>query len=464
MEITVTEEVPVAPPMDGHTAQTKLDTPTPKPSSNRGSSRKPRVGGADPVYGLEGKLVGGRYRIIGPIGEGGMGRVFKVTHAQLGKTYALKIIHHSLAQESESRDLFYREARVASSLAHPNVTNIIDFGEDQAVGAYMVMEYLDGELLSSALKREGRFSLKHSCETVLQIAEALQYIHSNDIIHCDISPENAFICRERGSKRRRERVKLLDFGLARSVRETDSDRISGTPSYLAPEQIQGENITAAADIYALGILFYELLVGHPPWTGNVTGVLAGHLEKKPQTPSDAIGNELDPAVESLILKALEKDPKERQRDMAAFVYELKTVMHMLGFTSRTRPTATRVIEKVVKRPTDRRADLAQLAFDSSRMPMAVLGSDGTIQLANPAFAKFVMGSPVQVEGLAIHSTPLAQVWDSLDADIHRAVRGRSVRRVIQLGDGDNRASSLVMRLDQGPNPGLALFSVHPLTE
>lgn len=138
-------------------------------------------------------VVAGRYRLEEPIGVGGMGRVYRARHLQLDKVFALKLMKTDFAGDSAAREQFYREARVASSLSHPNIVSIVDFGEDPALGAFMVMELLEGEPVTVRLHTEGRFPLRLACEVILQIAEALQYIHNRQIVHCDIKADNILI-------------------------------------------------------------------------------------------------------------------------------------------------------------------------------------------------------------------------------------------------------------------------------
>src|SRR5262249_46707963 len=135
-------------------------------------------------------LIGGRYQIVSRIGQGGMGKVYKVTHAHLSRTFALKIISSHVAETDEARELFYREARFASAMSHANITAVVDFGEDEKVGMFMVMEFVDGEPLNRGLFKEKKLSVKKACEIVLQVSEALHYIHKQNVVHCDIKTEN----------------------------------------------------------------------------------------------------------------------------------------------------------------------------------------------------------------------------------------------------------------------------------
>lgn len=416
---------------------------------------------ADPLAALRTPLVGGKYHIVERIGAGGMGKVFKVTHSQLGKTFALKIISDNLAGDDKVRELFYREARMASSLSHPNIASVVDFGEDPKLGAFMVMELLQGEALNKLLYREKRLGIRQAADIIRQLAEALSYIHSKGIVHCDLKTENILLCElPGGGPRRQKQVKLLDFGLAKNIsggRQTGS--LAGTPHYVAPERIRGEQPAPSTDIYGLGILFYEMLTGKVPWDGTVDQILHGHLHKQPVAPSRLIEGGLDPAVEQLVLRALAKTPKERHKSMDAFLYELKTVMDMLGYGRRgKRGTAKKVINKTA----NQRDEWAKSLFDASRVPMALIGRDGTILVANPAFAQFIMGVTVSVEGMEVSGTPLANAWSTFDIDLARACAGTSMRRTIELDIEPGVVRRLLMWLDPGLNSDQAIFGVHPM--
>src|SRR5262249_50472658 len=157
-------------------------------------------------------LIGGRYQIVKRIGQGGMGKVYEVNHIHLSRRFALKIISNQVAETDEARELFYREARFASAMSHPNITSVVDFGEDEKVGMFMVMEFVDGEALHKILFREKKLSVRKASEIVLQVAEALHYIHTKNVVHCDIKTENILISEEDLEGKRSKMVaKLLDF-------------------------------------------------------------------------------------------------------------------------------------------------------------------------------------------------------------------------------------------------------------
>ena len=448
-------------------AQRVARQPTPPPAPPARPSRNlPPTTPAPINRAADGNLVAGRYQITDRIGQGGMGKVYKVQHVQLGKVFALKLIGEELAATAEARELFYREARLASSMSHPNIANVVDFGEDAKLGLFMVMEFVEGEPLAKMLHRDGRLSVRVACEVILQVAEALRYIHASDVVHCDIKTENILLSEQapgpQGAKRRQLHVKLLDFGLARSLRASRiTSSLSGTPHYVAPERIRGEPPAPSSDIYGLGILFYELLTGKVPWDGHVAQILAGHLEQQPTPPSKLIEGGLDPALENLILHALAKTPAERHKDMAAFLYELRTVMDMLGFGRRSRRGRPRRV--VIERTKNERDAMIRVAFEGCRLPIALVSKGGLIIVANPSFARFVMGVEVEVEGLTVQSTPLVQAWDAFERDLARALGGHGVRRIVEVDMPSGDTRRLLLWLDPaGQDKEHAILGVQPL--
>jgi serine/threonine-protein kinase len=422
----------------------------------------PRSGNARVSTVQASTLIGGRYQLVSRIGQGGMGKVYKVTHVHLARTFALKIISSQVAETDEARELFYREARFASAMSHPGITGVVDFGEDEKVGMYMVMELVEGEPLNRMLFREKRMSIRKACEIVLQVAEALHYIHKQNVVHCDIKTENILISEEEHDGKRSKMVaKLLDFGLARSLTASRaSTSLSGTPHYVAPERIRGEPASPASDVYGVGILLYELITGGVPWDGPVQKILSGHLDEIAKPPSQIVEGGIDPALERLIYHALAKRPAERHKDMAAFIYELRTVMDMLGFGRRGNkgPLKRVVIEQ---RSENTRDALGRIGFDGCRLPLALMSAQGVIVAANPAFAKFVMGVGVGVEGLSVRQTPLANAWSSCEQDLARTMGGHPIRRILEIDVSPGEIRRLLLWLDAISNEHV-LLGVQPL--
>ncbi len=254
-----------------------------------------------------------RLTLVELIGRGGMGEVYRAVHDVLERDFAVKILKKEIHKEPSAVKRFEREARAASRLAHPNIVYLSDFGMLSGGELYIVMEYLEGLSLRQILRKNVRLPIDKVCTYLAQAAEALDFAHRMGVIHRDLKSENMMIVEQGG----REVVKLLDFGLAKlltsevqKVSVTGEGEIFGTPEAMAPEQISGERITSKVDIYALGILAYELLVGKPPFTGNVVKVLLEHKRTIPKPPS-FFRDDIPKPLERLIMKALEKDPNRR---------------------------------------------------------------------------------------------------------------------------------------------------------
>ncbi len=346
------------------------------------------------------ETVGGRYALVGRLGEGGMGQVYRAKHLQLGKAFALKIISPAFMMDAIARARFNEEAKLASEISHPNIVSVVDYGEDERYGAYMVMELVDGEPLIN----EGAtaMSVRRACDVLAQIADALEHIHRKGIVHGDVKADNIMLTVENpeatGGARRRRIARLLDFGLARRAGGDPEDEISGSPHYLAPERAAGGPPSVAADVYALGVLGYLMLTGTLPFQGNVVEVLMAQIHETPIRPSKRRAEELDEALEKLILRAMEKDPARRHGSAAAFRYELNTVMDMLDMSRRRRVVTP-------QKPDSARDATIVGAFERSRVPQALVSLDGRLEFANKAMAR-LLGHEDGVEGLTLTETSL----------------------------------------------------------
>lgn len=373
-------------------------------------------------------VIGGRYRISKRIGAGGMARIFKVVHEDLGKAFALKIIHTAMSDDPRMRDMFFHEARMASAMEHPNIVQITDFGEDADFGAFIVMEYLHGQTLRVRLFREERIHVNLACDIVAQVADALRLIHSRGVVHCDIKSDNIFLCQVAGKQRRRILVKLLDFGLSRMQAASGPVSLSdvgGTPAYMAPERIRRAPPHPSMDIYSLGVLFYEMLTGTLPFKGEMEDILMAHLKKEPEPPSARLPEPLDERVDEIVLKALQKDPAERQKDMGAFLYEVRTLMDMLGVGPR------RWRARSPSRVRDSGVLNYQAVFERCPLPLFETDSKLVIVAANRAFAAFVGSTVGELTSRALSETRLGQTCPDLLEDAARVLkRGRKKQRVM----------------------------------
>ena len=256
--------------------------------------------------------VDGRYQIVARIASGGMGEVYRAHDAVLDRDVALKILHTTLAGDDAFIDRFRREARAAGLLGHPNIVAVHDWGETGDT-YFMVMEFVHGPNLRSLLLRHGPLPAAQAVEVGSQVLAALEHAHGKGIIHRDVKPENILITTEGVAK-------VADFGLARALAESRvtsaPGTVTGTVQYLAPEQIEGEPADAQTDLYATGIVLYELLVGRVPFTGETSVAIAyKHLQERVPPPSVA-NPMVPPSLDRAVLAATEPDRNRRTSDAA----------------------------------------------------------------------------------------------------------------------------------------------------
>lgn len=261
-----------------------------------------------------GEIIAGRYRVVAPIGSGAMGSVYRAEHVQISKVMAIKLLHRDVEQDAESVARFHREAEAASRLNHPNTVHVFDFGRTRSGSLYLVMEYVDGEDLSKIIEREGPMPFGRVASLIAQVAGSVADAHLAGIIHRDLKPENVVVARGREE----EVAKVLDFGLAKlfegtiEAQVTSSGTIVGTPYYMSPEQIQGQELDGRSDVYAIGAIMYECVVGKPPFEAlNPVGVLSRHLSEEPAIPSTRSPLSVPAEADQIIMRCLEKDPERR---------------------------------------------------------------------------------------------------------------------------------------------------------
>ena len=293
----------------------------------------------------------GKYKLHEIVGRGGMGVVYRGEHVYIGKEVAVKILHEGFGGREESIKRFLREARAASLINHPNIVDVTDFGKSSDGTVFFVMELLHGEPLDALLRRERRVDLLRSITIVNQMAGALGAAHTKGIVHRDLKPENVMLIRREGRRElvrkftdeagpheisEREAqfdfVKILDFGVAKvhdpevaEGRVTQQGVVFGTPEYMAPETARVGTADPRTDIYALGVMFYEMLTGVVPFTGNTPVDVMLKLVSEAVIPprKRAPGIEITDEAETLIMKALSKDPRRRQQSMEELVRELQ---------------------------------------------------------------------------------------------------------------------------------------------
>jgi|GEM_PF-802204 len=268
----------------------------------------------------------GRYEIVGELGQGAMGIVYKGKDPRIGRIVALKTIHPgaglSKDEQKEFYERFYREAQTAGNLSHPNIVTIFDADEDpEEKISFIAMEFIEGQSLQQLLDGDRIFRPEETLNIVLQIAEGLGYAHSNGIIHRDIKPANVILTPD-------NRVKITDFGIARieSSSLTRTGQFLGTPYYMAPEQIAGGQIDGRSDLFSLAVVFYQLLTREKPFSGNnITTILYKIVNQEP-LPATRLNIGLSGGFDMVLTKGLAKNPEARYQDAAQFAEDIKRLL------------------------------------------------------------------------------------------------------------------------------------------
>lgn len=270
---------------------------------------------------MEGQRLGGRYQVETRIGGGGMAIVYKAKDLILHRQVAVKILRSQFGMDEDFVNRFHREAQAVASLSHPNVVGVYDVGQDDETH-YIVMEYIEGHTLKEVINQQGALPIEEAVRISIQICDALDHAHQNNIIHRDIKPHNIMIGKN-------GRVKVTDFGIARAVTSTTithTNSILGSVHYFSPEQARGGVSAEKSDIYSLGIVLYEMVTGQLPFSGDSPITIAlKHLQEPLPEPRESNPN-IPQSVENIIFKALVKDPFLRYSSARAMLLDLETCL------------------------------------------------------------------------------------------------------------------------------------------
>ncbi len=253
---------------------------------------------------VSGTLLAGRYRVVGLLGKGGMGEVYRADDLKLGQAVALKFLPEAVEGDEERLERFFSEVRIARQVTHPAVCRVFDIADTEGQH-FLSMEYVDGENLANLMRRIGRLGSDKALDIALQLCAGLGAAHDKGVLHRDLKPENVMLDGQ-------GKVRITDFGLAGLEDSIRGDDVrSGTPAYMSPEQLTGSSVSARSDVYSLGLVLYELFTGKKAFEGKTfSEMLRKHRDERPPDPSSLVPD-LDPAVEGTILRCIAKDPEGR---------------------------------------------------------------------------------------------------------------------------------------------------------
>ncbi len=361
---------------------------------------------------LIGRSIGGRFRVTALIARGGMGKVYRAEQAPLGRVCALKVLNasHAGEQDPEFHKRFFLEASIASKLTHPNTVTIFDYGRTDDEIYYMAMEYLEGRTLHRAIRDAGQIVEERAAHIARQICRALREAHALGVIHRDLKPANVFLA-QHGDEA--DFVKVLDFGLVKNVADkgedlTQTGMFMGSPKYMAPEQIRGDRVDARTDIYALGVILYEMLTGKVPFDRSTSvNILMAHVheEAPPLRQMNSLIS-VSGGMEAAVAGCMAKDPDQRFRSMDEVLAALKRVGEPAGAVSIGAPAAAEgrslprlgVVEPLARE--SRPSGTPSFGRTPQGIPSGRLGSKGVLAVA-VALALAVSGA---LAHLAVRAT------------------------------------------------------------
>jgi serine/threonine-protein kinase len=322
-----------------------------------------------------GSVIAERYHVLKKLGEGGMGQVYLAEHVKMGRQSAVKVMHPSMVQDAEALSRFNREAANASRIDHPNVAGIYDFGETPDGLVYLAMQYVEGETLTQIVRKHGALPPHRAAEITRQAAEGLHVAHGAGIVHRDLKPDNIMVSKDRDGL---DCVKVVDFGIAKaagvkSQKVTRTGTVVGTPEYMSPEQLAGEDVDGRSDLYSLALVAFNMLTGDLPFPAETTQTaMIMRLTEKPRSLAQMYPHVAWPdEVQAVMSKALERDVRLRYETTREFGRALHAAIEQMPARSTSEPE-TRVIDAVVPATTAVTSSSARPTV-STRKKRAMMG-------------------------------------------------------------------------------------------
>jgi hypothetical protein len=316
----------------------------------------------------------GRYRVLEPIGRGGMGSVYRAHDPTLDRLVAIKVMAQDAEAGAEAKTRFLREAQSAARLNHPNIITVYELGEDQG-RVFIVMELLEGDPLSRVISRVPTLPLRRKLAVMTQICEGLAFAHQRGVVHRDMKPANVFLLKN-------GHVKILDFGIARvgSSELTRTGLLMGTPNYMSPEQARGRRTDSRSDIFSVGVLFYELLSGRKPFVGEDYFETLDKVRYEEPTPLGQLVGALPPALLALVQRAMAKDPAARYQSLEDMTADLVSVAELAappgGAVEDLRETVDRKFAELVRQHRHLVAAIGSAALGDDTLPLADPAASG----------------------------------------------------------------------------------------
>lgn len=300
-------------------------------------------------------MLNNRYRLLSQVAAGGMAVVYKAHDTLLNRVVAVKVLRESFAADPTFQARFQREAQAAANLNHANIVTVYDVGHDLG-RYYIVMEYVDGQDLKQIIRAEAPLPIQRAVDITVQICAALGVAHRAGIVHCDVKPQNVLVTED-------GRVKVTDFGIARAVSQASShitDTVWGTPHYISPEQAAGQSPTPASDVYAVGVVMYEMLAGRLPFEGETHTQLAlAHMRDEPP-PLTSFNPAVPPHIDQIVRKVMSKEPAARYRSADQLAMILVEYRHVADQSTGLQPVARPPIEQTVTRPAIRERSVPEV--------------------------------------------------------------------------------------------------------